>query len=181
MAGDPYLLTAGAWQEWSHAKLRQAGVPLEWARSRSSSYGHVTENGWGDMAQRAACSSYSFSYNPSSFLDAHGLPGLLDCECHRTQYGSSWYTGRANFAMLLRAGLRPDHTVVDLGCGTLKPGIHMIRYLNEGRYYGIDRDCFALGIAITYEVPMQDLQLKDPAFLCTSSFDVARQGEPNST
>lgn len=35
-------------------------------------------------------------------------------------------------------GLEPHHRLMDVGCGTLRGGIPMIRYLNEGNYYGCD-------------------------------------------
>lgn len=42
----------------------------------------------------------------------------------------------ANF--LKERGLKPYHKVLDIGCGTLRNGIPLIRYLKPGNYYGID-------------------------------------------
>ena len=40
---------------------------------------------------------------------------------------------------LLRAnGLNERSTIVDIGCGTLRGGLHFIRYLESGRYIGVD-------------------------------------------
>ena len=36
--------------------------------------------------------------------------------------------------------MRPSDVVVDYGCGTLREGIHLIRYLDAGRYIGLDID-----------------------------------------
>ncbi len=41
---------------------------------------------------------------------------------------------------LVGLGLRRGDTVVDYGCGTLREGIHLIRYLEEGGYVGLDID-----------------------------------------
>ena len=41
---------------------------------------------------------------------------------------------------LTQLGLRPSDVVVDYGCGTLREGIHLIRYLDTGRYIGLDID-----------------------------------------
>ena len=39
---------------------------------------------------------------------------------------------------LLELGLRPEDTVVDFGCGTLRVGRHLINYLAPGAYWGLD-------------------------------------------
>jgi SAM-dependent methyltransferase len=41
---------------------------------------------------------------------------------------------------LTKLGLQPGDLVVDYGCGTLREGIHLIRYLDKGRYVGLDID-----------------------------------------
>ena len=48
--------------------------------------------------------------------------------------------GSAAFRRLLRFGISPDDTCVDYGCGTLRVGVHAVRYLNPGRYWGLDID-----------------------------------------
>ncbi len=40
---------------------------------------------------------------------------------------------------LRSAGLQPHHTLLDLGCGTLRGGIPVIAYLQPGHYYGVER------------------------------------------
>jgi len=35
-------------------------------------------------------------------------------------------------------GLRPDHRLLDLGCGTLRGGIPLIGFLDSGRYVGVE-------------------------------------------
>lgn len=39
---------------------------------------------------------------------------------------------------LLDQNLNPSDTFLDIGCGTLRGGIPIIRYLNKGNYFGID-------------------------------------------
>jgi hypothetical protein len=41
-------------------------------------------------------------------------------------------------------GLKPEDACVDYGCGTLRIGIHMIEYLDPGRYWGLDVSDFLL-------------------------------------
>jgi hypothetical protein len=42
------------------------------------------------------------------------------------------------------SGLKPEDACVDYGCGTLRIGIHMIEYLDPGRYWGLDVTDFLL-------------------------------------
>jgi SAM-dependent methyltransferase len=41
-------------------------------------------------------------------------------------------------------GLKPEDACVDYGCGTLRVGIHVIEYLEPGRYWGLDVSEFLL-------------------------------------
>ena len=58
---------------------------------------------------------------------------------HRELVGGRWdEIGRLQKEFLISSGLRPDHTLLDVGCGCLRGGIHYIEYLEEGNYYGLD-------------------------------------------
>jgi len=39
---------------------------------------------------------------------------------------------------LKQVGLKPEHRLLDIGCGTLRGGIPIIEYLENGRYSGIE-------------------------------------------
>ena len=53
--------------------------------------------------------------------------------------GGNWeVTGRAYFEALKVLGLQPHHTFLDLGCGSLRIGHHVIAYLDPGKYVGAD-------------------------------------------
>ena len=49
-------------------------------------------------------------------------------------------SARRTFERLLTYGIRPDDTVVDYGCGTLRLGALFIEYLLADRYIGLDID-----------------------------------------
>lgn len=53
--------------------------------------------------------------------------------------GGHWEEiGALQFDFLKGQGLQPEHTLLDIGCGTLRGGRHFIRYLQPGNYSGID-------------------------------------------
>jgi hypothetical protein len=47
--------------------------------------------------------------------------------------------GVEQFDILVSYGLRPRHTLLDVGCGWLRGGIYYIEYLDVGHYYGFDK------------------------------------------
>lgn len=50
-----------------------------------------------------------------------------------------WREKRAfQFRFLRDLGLMPEHRLLDLGCGTLRGGIPLIRHLEAGHYTGVD-------------------------------------------
>ncbi|MGW5658686.1 class I SAM-dependent methyltransferase [Streptomyces sp. NPDC003758] len=46
--------------------------------------------------------------------------------------------GQMQFDYLVEHGLRPDHRMLDIGCGNLRGGWRFISHLDTGNYYGID-------------------------------------------
>jgi SAM-dependent methyltransferase len=56
--------------------------------------------------------------------------------------------GRLGFDVLLREGLRPSSRVLDVGCGALRLGYWLMRFLDAGCYYGIEpnQDMLRIGL-----------------------------------
>ncbi|GAA1909435.1 class I SAM-dependent methyltransferase [Streptomyces sodiiphilus] len=46
--------------------------------------------------------------------------------------------GQMQFDYLIEHGLRPEHRMLDIGCGNLRAGWRFIEHLEPGHYYGID-------------------------------------------
>jgi len=58
---------------------------------------------------------------------------------HRDFIGGYWDThGETQLTFLTGRGLKPDHKFLDVGCGSLRAGRHLVDYLEPGNYYGID-------------------------------------------
>ena len=99
-----------------------------------------------------------------------------DPEWHRQAVGGLWEEmGRLQFEFLVEQGLRPDHRLLDVGCGSLRGGIHFIRYLEPGRYVGIDRSQELL-LAGRDELRQAGLEEKRPELVQMEDFGLSRLG-----
>lgn len=48
--------------------------------------------------------------------------------------------GEAQFRFLVEEGLEPEHQLLDVGCGSLRAGVHFVRYLEPGHYCGMEKN-----------------------------------------
>jgi len=72
-------------------------------------------------------------------------------------------------------GLKPYHYFLEIGCGRLLPnGVTFINYLNNNRYYGIDKEVGELGFQTAYEIlkKYDFLSQKNPKLFNTPNFDI---------
>jgi SAM-dependent methyltransferase len=59
---------------------------------------------------------------------------------HRRAVGGMWEElGKLQFEFLVGEGLSPEHLLLDIGCGSLRGGVHFIRYLEPGHYVGVEQ------------------------------------------
>jgi SAM-dependent methyltransferase len=100
-------------------------------------------------------------------------------EPHREQVGGLWdEMGRLQIDFLRAAGLRPSDTLLDVGCGSLRGGVHFVRYLEPGRYHGIDKDAGLIRAGLQIELPRAGLADRLPPrnLAVTDAFDAERFG-----
>jgi hypothetical protein len=77
--------------------------------------------------------------NINSYYDLQLTPEEILAGEHRPLVGGLWSEiGQLQFEFLRRNGLLPVHKLLDAGCGALRCGIPIIKYLNPGNYYGLD-------------------------------------------
>jgi SAM-dependent methyltransferase len=88
-------------------------------------------------------------------------PDVLDEEHHRI-YGSKWALGLDQLEFAIRCGLQPSHSLLDFGCGAGRAGVHLIAYLEPGRYVGVDGHAPSLGAFENYEIPLHRLARREP-------------------
>ncbi|KAJ4969037.1 hypothetical protein NE237_015738 [Protea cynaroides] len=104
-------------------------------------------------------------------------PGELLVEEHHSNYGEPWAGGRDVFEFLADSvQLRPDAHVLEIGCGTLRVGLHFIRYLVPAHFHCLEKDELSLMAAFRYELPSQGLLYKRPLIVKGEDMEFSRFG-----
>ncbi|KAF5739521.1 hypothetical protein HS088_TW12G00727 [Tripterygium wilfordii] len=104
-------------------------------------------------------------------------PGELLVEEHHSNYGEPWAGGRDVFEFLAESThLTPDSRVLEIGCGTLRVGLHFIRYLSTEHFHCLERDELSLMAAFRYELPSQGLLHKRPVIVKGEDMEFSKFG-----
>ncbi len=75
----------------------------------------------------------------SFYDDQADLAAKVAAGLHRELIGGLWdEIGQLQFEFLVAQGLMPEHHLLDIGCGSLRGGIHFARYLEPAHYWGMD-------------------------------------------
>ena len=73
---------------------------------------------------------------------------------HRAKVKGPWEElGALQLAFLREQGLQQGHRLLDVGCGPLRGGIHLVDYLEPGGYYGVDINQSLLDAGYDHELP----------------------------
>ena len=73
------------------------------------------------------------------------------------------------FNLLTTFGLRQHHSLLDIGCGSLRIGRLLIPYLNRGKYFGIEPAEWLVAEGIKHELGETVVHTKRPTFFFTDS------------
>ena len=79
------------------------------------------------------------------------------------------------FNLLTTLGLRQHHSLLDVGCGSLRVGRLLIPYLNRGKYFGLEPHQWLVEAGIRHELGEEVVQIKRPTFFFTDSPDALVQ------
>jgi SAM-dependent methyltransferase len=79
------------------------------------------------------------------------------------------------FNLLTTLGLRQHHSLLDVGCGSLRIGRLLIPYLNRGKYFGLEPHQWLVEAGIKHELGEEVVQIKRPTFFFTDSPDALMQ------
>lgn len=82
--------------------------------------------------------------------------------------------GKIQFEALKSHGLKPKHTVLDIGCGSMRAGVHLIPYLSRRKYFGIDSEKDVVLTGLNKEIPAEIIKKKKPSldYNCDFELDV---------
>ena len=75
------------------------------------------------------------------------------------------------FNLLTTLGLRQHHSLLDIGCGSLRIGRLLIPYLNRGKYFGVEPNEWLVDEGIRRELGETLVQIKCPTFFFSDSPD----------
>jgi cyclopropane fatty-acyl-phospholipid synthase-like methyltransferase len=81
------------------------------------------------------------------------------------------------FNLLTTLGLRQQHSLLDVGCGSLRIGRLLIPYLNRGKYFGVEPAEWLVAEGIKHELGETVAQIKQPAFFFTDSPEAIAQAK----
>ena len=84
--------------------------------------------------------------------------------------------GRYTLESLQTVGLRPEHTVLDVGCGTLRLGYWLVRFLDPDRYFGLEPNKGYVRIGLEHAIGPELAAEKRPRFDYNESFDFSPFG-----
>jgi hypothetical protein len=87
-------------------------------------------------------------------------------------------SGAIQFNLLTYLGLREYHTLLDVGCGSLRGGRLFVVYLDRARYFAIEPEAWLVRMAIEKEIGEDLIRLKAPRFFHNQDFSLedAAQG-----
>ena len=112
----------------------------------------------------------SFQGNNELAEMPQGEKGILQLG-HRKYVGGLWEEiGKLQFEFLIKNGLKPDDIFMDIACGSLRAGIHLIPYLNSGNYLGIDKEQSLIHLGIKNELGEELVIQKKPEFIISPDF-----------
>lgn len=106
------------------------------------------------------------AFNLRSMLDREETAVL---ERHMGFLGQIPEHRRFQIDFLRAEGLKPSHSLLEIGCGPMTGGLPIIDYLDAGRYVGVDVRPEVLNLSWR-EIGKAGLAAKNPQLLCSANF-----------
>ncbi|GAV69312.1 hypothetical protein CFOL_v3_12813 [Cephalotus follicularis] len=161
--------------EWVKEQIRLNGLHMQHNVLRKGINPRTRAQQLEDLNQFKGISHYEGP--ESNNHTALPCPGELLVEEHHSNYGEPWAGGRDVFEFLAKStNLKPHSRVLEIGCGTLRVGMHFIHFLGPGHYHCLERDELSLMAAFRYELPSQGVLHKRPLIVRGEDMDFSKLG-----
>lgn len=111
--------------------------------------------------------------------DPDAVTAAIQRGLHRKVIGGMWdELGQLQLDFLKSQGLAPSHTLLDVGCGSLRGGVKFIPYLDPVGYWGIDKDATLLQVGWDIELAKCGLTTRQPReqLVCMDDFQFSTLG-----
>ena len=113
----------------------------------------------------------------SKYFSDEKVQAIVAAGKHRQFIGGRWEElGQLQLDFLKSQGLLPRHRVLDVGCGALRAGVFLARYLEPAGFYGIDLRQELLDAGFEREVVPAGLQDRLPRANLAASGDFDATG-----
>jgi len=104
--------------------------------------------------------------------------GAAEGGWHRVVPGGLWLeSGEWTFELLRTEGLKHTDSVLDMGCGSLSTGRHLLKYLDAGCYWGFDVNQALMLAGVTMELPRIGVPSERGIYLFNQEFDLSKAPE----
>ncbi|CAH8306098.1 unnamed protein product [Eruca vesicaria subsp. sativa] len=161
--------------EWVRDLIRSNGLHMQKNELRKGINPRTRDQQLADLIQYKGISHYEGE--EANNHTALPCPGELLVEQHHSNYGEPWAGGRDVFEFLAESSkLKPNSRVLEIGCGTLRVGLHFIRYLTPTHFHCLEKDELSLMAALRYELPSQGLLHKRPLIVRGDDMEFSKFG-----
>ncbi|MDD5109695.1 MAG: ATP-binding cassette domain-containing protein [Patescibacteria group bacterium] len=116
------------------------------------------------------------AYTKAMSAKTQGL--MSDIPWYRREVDGAWdELGKKQLDFLVAHGLQPHHRLLEIGCGSLRGGVHFIEFLAPGGYYGVDKEAALLAAGKEVELEQKGLLQKAPTLKAMDDFNVPAFGQ----
>ena len=108
-----------------------------------------------------------------SYLEAYkNFTDLKVKDNPKEAVGGMWdEIGNLQFNYLVKNGLLKNHSLLDIGCGTLRGGRHFIKYLDANKYTGVDISTKAIEYSNEL-IDKEELRSKNPTLVINKEMNL---------
>ena len=93
---------------------------------------------------------------------------------HRMATGGKWdEEGAWVFEFLRGRGLRPDHYVLDVGCGSLASAARLLPFMEQSHYWGFEKNVELFVAGVQIELPRAGVRPERGHFVVNDEFDLS--------